>query len=133
MAKIPNRNEKRLAVKLKMSKKTLKTIAKKTKKNQGEAMEVDDPKISIDRLPQSSEVSEKRETKVNENRLRANDCPLFLNPKAKNLKNVKTDRLSQTVVVPTRRVSKKRIRKLLKAKQRDDRAKERASKTMEVN
>ena len=110
MVKAQNRSEKRLAVKLKMSKKRLKTITKRTKeKNQGEAMEVDDPKISslsskkqsrlniskkvkrikkmskaaVDNLPQSAEVSEKRETKVNENRLRASDCPLFLNPKAR--------------------------------------------------
>ena len=110
MAKTQNRSEKRLAVKLKMSKKGLKKITKKTKNNnQGEAMEIDDPKVSslslkkqsklniskkvkrvkkmskdaVDRLPQSAEVAEKRETKVNENRLRAHDCPLFLNPKAK--------------------------------------------------
>uniref|UniRef100_A0AC34QU61 Uncharacterized protein n=1 Tax=Panagrolaimus sp. JU765 TaxID=591449 RepID=A0AC34QU61_9BILA len=94
-------------------------------------------KNAVEHLPESTptegEKKVKRSQKINEDRLRPNDCPLFVHPNAANLKNVVRDENKATVVVPTRRVGKKKIRKLLKAKQRDERAAERAAKAMDTS
>lgn len=105
------RNEKKLQAKIKMSKKHLKTITKKVAKPVQETpMEIDNPVVAAPKesrtslkkgkkiakrsmnaalhLPNTTRAEEDHEKekklpKVNENRLRLHQMPLFLNPKAK--------------------------------------------------
>uniref|UniRef100_A0A914P1V4 Uncharacterized protein n=1 Tax=Panagrolaimus davidi TaxID=227884 RepID=A0A914P1V4_9BILA len=75
----------------------------------------------------------KRLPKVVENRLRTNDLPLYANKKAKGLKKAAPSPYNEATVFPTRRVTKKHIRKLMNQQRREEKAAERAANQMDLN
>uniref|UniRef100_A0A7E4UMK4 Ribosome biogenesis protein NOP53 n=1 Tax=Panagrellus redivivus TaxID=6233 RepID=A0A7E4UMK4_PANRE len=106
---------------------------KETKRRVQPTAEESLPSIADAPEGEEDEAKPKRPQKIVEGRIRTNDLPLVVNIKAKRLRNAKPSPFSNATVFPTRRMTKKQLRKRVNEARREERAAERVAKAMDTS